>query len=162
MPPDPPDQSPTPGPPVRRPEPGPPAPPDPPDGAATREPPVRRPEPSRPATPDPPHEPPEPSRPGAPAGTGPPGVAAERTLLAWVRSSLTLVGGVLVLARAQQPAHPLVALLTGTLGSAAAGLLMARAAARYRSGAETRPPLLALTAAASALAVVAVLSVLLG
>jgi uncharacterized membrane protein YidH (DUF202 family) len=91
-------------------------------------------------------------------------VAAERTLLAWVRTALALVGTVLVLARAVAARHPTAALVAALLGTAAAGALAGRAARRYRSGAPAaRPaPVLALTVLASGLGVVALLAVLTG
>jgi uncharacterized membrane protein YidH (DUF202 family) len=102
--------------------------------------------------------------PADPAGTPAPGVAAERTSLAWVRTALSLVAGVLVLARALQGRHPVAALLIGALGIAVAGLIAGRASARYRDGVSPPAPalLFAVTAAASAFALAAVLSVLIG
>ncbi len=89
-------------------------------------------------------------------------MAAERTLLAWVRTALTLLGAVAVQARAVQARHPLVALVVASSAVAAVGLLLGRASSRYRSGRPPAPPVLALTVSATGLAVLALVAVLAG
>jgi uncharacterized membrane protein YidH (DUF202 family) len=101
-----------------------------------------------------------------PAGyaSDPPDGAAERTILAWVRTGLAFGGCTLLVARVLQPRHPLAALVAVLLGVAVAAALVGRAGGRYRARAALLAPvtLLALTAAATALAVVALLAVLTG
>jgi uncharacterized membrane protein YidH (DUF202 family) len=90
-----------------------------------------------------------------------PGAAAERTLLAWVRTGLVFGGCALLLARLVQPRHPLAALVAALLGLAAAAALAGRAGDRYRSGAREPAPglLLALTAAVLAVGAAALVAV---
>jgi uncharacterized membrane protein YidH (DUF202 family) len=95
---------------------------------------------------------------------GTPGTAAERTLLAWVRTGLAVCGSALLLARAVQPRHPLAALAAALLGVAAAAAVAGRAADRYRSGGPPLAPglLLALTLASLTVGAAALVAVLAG
>jgi uncharacterized membrane protein YidH (DUF202 family) len=104
-------------------------------------------------------------RPGPDGPTdGSPGAAAERTLLAWVRTGLAVCGSALLLARAVQPRHPLAALAAALLGVAAGAAVAGRAAGRYRSGGPPLAPglLLALTVAALTVGAAALVAVLPG
>lgn len=102
-----------------------------------------------------------PTEPGPPRGDDPPGVARERTYIAWQRTGLAFAAvGVLFLHVGHGPWRPLHA-VPGLFGLAAGAVVVALGALRYRpalgaprSGRRIHPPVAILT--------VACLAVLLG